>query len=276
MEQLIAESSGKTGKGIIPVDGEPVMSAKYYQQDRLFVYLKHTGAFQEVVNEFQKVNQPVLTLNMPDGYALGTEMFTWEYATAIACAILGVNAFDQPDVQDSKTRTQHKIKSFIENGSLVEQQPAWEDSNYAVFPSNVELGSCQTVDEYVTAFLRNAKPTDYIAINAYVPRDPAYTSQLQHFRKQVMQLAGCTTTLGFGPRFLHSTGQLHKGGPDNCLVIQITLDFANQDLKIPGKPFTFGTLQAAQAQGDLEALQAHNRKILRLHLKSGAFPELFY
>jgi len=274
MEQLIAESSGKTGKGIIPVDGEPIFAPGFYGTDRIFVYFKYTGALQEFSNSLQEAGHVVITRNLLDDYALGSELYYWEFATAIACSILGVNAFDQPDVQDSKTRTQTKLKEFIESGSLKEIQPAWFDSEYAIFPVNYSSKIQKSVSDHIMDFLSLAKATDYIAINAYLPRDEHFTQVLQYFRKQVMQITGTTTTLGFGPRFLHSTGQLHKGGDDNCLFIQITMDYAQNDLAIPGKPFTFGILQAAQAQGDLEALKSRNRRVLRLHLKSGILPEL--
>ncbi len=267
-EQLVAESSGKTGIGILPVDGEPVMPPAHYHSDRLFIYFCHSGYYRETVDNLKNAGQPVLSLYLPDGYALGAEMYNWEYATAIACSIIGVNAFNQPDVQDSKTRTQVKIRTYVENGSLPESTPAWQNEDFALYAVNFDLPKLDSVGENIKAFLRTASPLDYIAINAYVPRDLYFTEMLQDFRKQIMQLTGSTTTLGFGPRFLHSTGQIHKGGPDNCLFIQITMDYSSYDLMIPGKQFSFGTLQAAQAQGDLEALQSRNRKVLRLHLKN--------
>jgi transaldolase/glucose-6-phosphate isomerase len=268
IEQLVAESSGKTGIGILPVDGEPVMPSEYYLTDRLFIYFCHSGNYQEIVDNLKNSGQTALTFYLPDGYALGAEMYSWEYATAIACSIIGVNAFDQPDVQDSKTRTQAKIKAYIDNGSLPESIPFWQNDEYALFSVNYNTLKSDLVEENIKAFLNLATPSDYIAINAYVPRDLYFTELLQDFRKQIMQLTGCPTTLGFGPRFLHSTGQIHKGGPANCLFIQITMDYSSHDLKIPGKQFSFGTLQAAQAQGDLEALQNRNRKVLRIHLKN--------
>ena len=274
MEQLIAESSGKTGKGIVPVDGEPVFTPGFYGSDRLFVYFTYSGVLQEFANSLQERGHSVITRKLVDGYALGVELYFWEYATAVACSVLGVNAFDQPDVQDSKTRTQSKLKEFAESGSLMEAQPAWADNDYAIFPVNFVPKIHETAAEHIIDFLSLARPEDYIAINAYVPRDDHFAQVLHHFRRQVMQATGSTTTLGFGPRFLHSTGQLHKGGDDNCLFIQITMDYTKSDLTIPGKPFTFGILQAAQAQGDLEALENRNRRVLRLHLKSAVLPNL--
>jgi transaldolase/glucose-6-phosphate isomerase len=268
IEQLVAESSGKTGIGILPIDNEPIMPPEYYLPDRVFVYFCHSGNFREIVTNLKNAGQPVLTFFIPDGYALGSEMYTWEYATAVACSIIGVNAFNQPDVQDSKTRTQDKIKAFIQNGSLLESTPSWQNDEYAIFPTNCDLSKSDSIEDYIKAFLKLATPSDYIAINAYVPRDSYFSELLQDFRKQIMQLTGCATTLGFGPRFLHSTGQIHKGGPANCLFIQITMDYSSHDLKIPDKQFSFGMLQAAQAQGDFEALQNRNRRIFRIHLKN--------
>ena len=274
MEQLIAESSGKTGKGIVPVDGEPVFPPGFYGYDRLFVYFNYSGALQEIASSIQARGHPVINRALKDVYALGAELYFWEYATAVACSLLGVNAFDQPDVQDSKTRTQGKLKEFTESGRLKEAQPAWSDNDYAIFPVNYSPRINETAAEHIIDFLSQAKPEDYIAINAYLPRDDHFAQALHHFRRQVMQATGSTTTLGFGPRFLHSTGQLHKGGGGNCLFIQITMDYTKTDLAIPGKPFSFGILQAAQAQGDLEALENRNRRVLRLHLKSAVLPEL--
>lgn len=273
MEQLIAESSGKTGKGIIPVDGEPLISPGYYKQDRVFIYFKSSGVLQEYADTLLKSGQIVITREVLDDYALGAELYYWEYATAVACSIIGVNAFDQPDVQDSKIRTQAKLKSFSEIGTLAESTPTWSDEDFAVFPVNYTPSKHNTVSGFLREFLFLANPSDYIAINAYVPRDEHFSHVLNSFRRQVMQATGSATTLGFGPRFLHSTGQLHKGGPDNCLFIQITMDYAQSDLAIPGKPFTFGILQAAQAQGDLEALENRKRRVLRLHLKKGIVPD---
>ncbi len=274
MEQLIAESSGKSGKGIVPVDGEPVISPNYYGTDRVFIYFKSSGVMQEFVDSLLQKGHIVISREIRDAYALGAELYFWEYATAVACSILGVNAFNQPDVQDSKTRTQAKLKAFNETGTLIESNPVWSDKSFAVFSVNYTPSKHETAGGFLSEFLSLSSPDDYIAINAYVPRDEHFAQVLNQFRKQIMQATGCSTTLGFGPRFLHSTGQLHKGGADNCLFIQITMDYAKSDLAIPGKSFSFGILQAAQAQGDLEALENRNRRVLRLHLKEGILPEL--
>lgn len=274
LEQLVAESSGKDGKGIIPIEGEPVFPSEFYQDDRLFVYFRKSGALQEVADNLLAANQPVITEHLENGYTIGSQMFVWEFATAIACAILRVNAFNQPDVQDSKTRTQVKIELFTETGELGKNEAVFSNDELEMFTNIDLIGIDSSPSHLIRAFLNTARPEDYIAINAYLPRDEYFGRQLLHFRKKIMQVTGSATTLGYGPRFLHSTGQLHKGGPDNCLFIQITMENNKHDVAIPGKPYTFGILQSAQAQGDLEALQARDRKFLRIHLKTSSLPEI--
>ncbi len=268
LEQLIAESSGKLGKGIVPVDLEPLGAPSAYGKDRLFVYLRKDGQFDSAVAELQKsgqpgdvmssernpastklAGQPLLIFDIADPYDLGAEFYRWEAATAIACAVLSVNAFDQPDVQDAKDRTKAKIAEYRKNGKLVEGTP-------------VKLENAQAA---LTKFLAKAKPGDYVAINAYLPRNPAIAETLTALRAAIRARTGCATTVGFGPRFLHSTGQLHKGGANNGLFIQITADPV-KDIDIPTEDMTFGVLERAQALGDLEALTARKRRALRIHL----------
>jgi transaldolase/glucose-6-phosphate isomerase len=190
----------------------------------------------------------VLTFEINDPYDLAAEFYRWEFATAVACAILRLNAFDQPDVQDSKDRTKVKIKEYRETGKLVEGKTvSWED-----LPA-------------LKAFLGQAREGDYVALNAYLPRNQQIVALLRRLRVAIRQQTGCATTVGFGPRFLHSTGQLHKGGPGNGLYMQITADPVN-DFMIPGESLTFGALERAQSLGDLDALQGRDRRILRVHL----------
>jgi transaldolase/glucose-6-phosphate isomerase len=180
--------------------------------------------------------------------------------------LIKVNAFDQPDVQDNKTRTANKIKQYQQTGQLEEEYLLWEGAGARVYGKAwADLPAGGDVSEVVAAFLKQAQPGDYIAINAYLPRNAQTLTELQGLRKKVLQMTGNATTLGFGPRFLHSTGQLHKGGSDKSMFIQITAD-AEKDLDIPTEGLTFGTLERAQALGDLEALLSRDRRAIRVHL----------
>lgn len=251
LEQLIAESTGKQGKGIVPVDLEPLGAPSAYGSDRLFIYLRKSGSHDSALNALQQAGHPLVVFDLPDPYDLAAEFYRWEFATAVACAVLGVNAFDQPDVQDAKDRTKAKIAEYKATG--------------AVSPGT--FVSLEDAPAALEAFLANAKSGDYIAINAYLRRNPAMEAALTELRLKLHARTGCATTVGFGPRFLHSTGQLHKGGADNGLFLQITADSA-ADIEIPGQGMTFGTLERAQALGDYEALSARNRRILRIHLQA--------
>jgi hypothetical protein len=196
---------------------------------------------------------------------LGAEFYRWEIATAIACSILGVNAFDQPDVQLSKDITKEKIKQYSQAGNLDEGTPSWTGDHIRVYsPVGVE-GT--TVDEVLTGFLSKAGKYDFIGINAYLPRNPETMALMAELRLGIGEISGRATTLGFGPRFLHSTGQLHKGGENSGIFLQITVD-PSHDLEIPGQSMTFGTLERAQALGDYEALVSRDRRIIRLHFSS--------
>jgi transaldolase/glucose-6-phosphate isomerase len=265
LEQLIAESSGKLGKGILPVVGEQVMDTKEYGADRLFVFLRQEGKLDDTVKMLQDSGHPVLVFNIADAYDLGAEFYRWEVATAIACTVLGVNAFDQPDVQDSKDRTKSKIIAYSQYMHLDEGQPLWEKNGMAAFSTMRLTGTGLGND--LRAFLSSARKNDYVAINAYLPNNPEMTAALAELRIVIQAETGCATTVGFGPRFLHSTGQLHKGGPDSGLFLQITAEPV-EDSEIPGQGMSFGILERAQAIGDYEALAARGRRILRLNLPS--------
>jgi len=290
LEQLVAESSGKLGKGILPVEGEPFGDPADYGDDRLFVYLRRDGKYDEAVKKLQEAGHPALAFDIPDAYDLGAEFYRWEVATAVACHVLHVNAFDQPDVQDNKKRTEDKIAAYRQNRKLDEGNPAWEVDGVRAFSPGAVSGA--DLDEILKNFLSQARKGDpstglrrersgersgrsYVAINAYLPRNPEMAEVLQKIRLAVRKRTGCATTVGFGPRFLHSTGQYHKGGPDTGLILQITAD-PSEDIEIPGQAMSFGVLEHAQALGDYEALAARERRILRVHLPSPeAVSELF-
>jgi transaldolase/glucose-6-phosphate isomerase len=267
LEQLIAESSGKLGKGIVVVDGEPAAGPAAYGKDRLFVYLRREGKLDGEVEQLRSAGHPAISLDIPDAYDLGAEFYRWEAATAIACAELRVNAFDQPDVQDNKARTAKKIDAYSQSGKLEEAMALWEEDGLRAY-STLKLKG-KGLKKALAGLLAACGRKDYVAINAYLPRNAAMTAALTELRLAVRAKTGCATTVGFGPRFLHSTGQLHKGGPETGVFLQITAEPV-KDLEIPGGKMTFGVLERFQALGDYEALEARGRRILRIHLPSPA------
>jgi len=263
LEQLVAESSGKMGKGIVPIEGEPLARHGLYGKDRLFVYLRSDGGHDRVVERLRKKGHPTLVLGVLAKDDLAIEFYRWEVAISAACAVLGVNAFDQPDVQDSKTRTIQKIKTYQEAGKFDEGKPTWESEGVSLFgPAAIE--KARSLEDAVTTFLQIAREGDYVALNAYLPRNLKTQRMMGSLRVAIQEDSGLATTVGFGPRFLHSTGQLHKGGPAHGVFLQITVD-PEHDLPIPGQGMTFGTLERAQALGDLEALQSRGRRVMRMH-----------
>jgi len=264
-EQLIAESTGKEGKGIVPIDGEAHLDAAQYGDDRLFVYLRQNGEHDEFVKKLGEQNQPVLEILLPTPYSLFSEFYRWEYATAIACHILGVNAFDQPNVEAAKIQARAQIAAYSQKGALDEGSPIWEGENAKLY-ANVEITGASLKSTF-DSFLALGQKNDYVSIQAYLPRNEQTGVSLQKIRNSIQEKTGLATTLGFGPRFLHSTGQLHKGGANNGLFIQITAE-PEIDFEIPTQGMSFGTLERAQALGDFAALQAAGRRALRVHLLS--------
>jgi transaldolase/glucose-6-phosphate isomerase len=269
IEQLIAESSGKNGKGIIPVDGETLDSPRLYDDDRLFVYFRRDGMYDQKVDALRKAGHPVLVFDIHRDYNLGAEFYRWEFATAIACSVLGVNAFDQPDVQDNKTRTRKMIAQYLKEGELKEAKPDWTYKGIRGYLSRaIERDFVEGVSNLhslMTRFVTLGKAGDYYAINAYLPRNPAMEVLLARLQSALRGRTRLATTLGFGPRFLHSTGQLHKGGPNSGVFLEITAE-PEDDAEIPGEDITFATLLLAQALGDFQALDNRGRRVLRLHL----------
>jgi transaldolase/glucose-6-phosphate isomerase len=263
IEQIIAESSGKDGKGILPVPLEPIGDVSVYGKDRVFVYLRQTGELSESIKALREAGHPVLEFEIPNVNEIGAEMYLWEIATAIACSVLGVNAFDQPNVETSKRITKAKIADYQQKGKLEEGEPIWQSDDVKVFSSSEVNGN--TLETILENFLKEAKPNGYIAINAYVPRNDEMINDLQALRVAIRAKTGNAVTAGFGPRFQHSTGQFHKGGPKNALFIQITAE-PKKDIEIPTEGLTFGTLIRAQALGDYEALVEAGRQVLRVHL----------
>jgi len=274
LEQLIAESTGKEDKGIIPIDDEPFGVPGVYGKDRVFVYIRHTVGVDldqdAKVEALQAAGHPVVRIEVADVINLGQEFFLWEMATAVAGSLLGINAFDQPNVQESKDYTTSHLDTFKKSGKLPEEEAMLEDGDvrvYADATNRKSLDKAKTLDEVMAAHVSKIQPGDYLAINAYVERTPVVHDMFQHIRIAVRDAKQVATTLGYGPRFLHSTGQLHKGGPNSGVFIQVTSDDA-EDLAIPGEPYTFGVLKAAQALGDMQSLTARNRRVIRVHLGS--------
>ncbi len=265
LEQLIAESSGKNGKGIVVVDGEKLKPPEEYGTDRLFVYLRMSGDYDSESDGLMAKGQPVVIIDIKNPYDLGAEFYRWEVATAIACSILGVNAFDQPDVQLSKDITKKKIGQYSQAGRLDEGTPSWTGDQIKVFSPDEIMGTSSK--EILSGFVSNTKEYDFIGINAYLPRNSEMMRLMADLRVAVGEKFRRATTLGFGPRFLHSTGQLHKGGENIGVFLQMTVD-PLQDLEIPGQNMTFGTLERAQALGDYEALVSRGRRIIRFHFPS--------
>jgi len=263
IEQIIAESSGKGGKGILPVPLEPMGDSGVYGEDRLFVYLRQTGELDENMKTLREAGHPVIETLIPELSEIGAEMYRWEVATAVACSILGVNAFDQPNVETSKKITKAKIAEYQKSGSLNEGKSVRTRDGFSIFSSSNVSGS--TLGEVLQNFLAEAQPNGYVAINAYLPRGEEMINILQALRVAIRARTGNAVTAGFGPRFQHSTGQFHKGGPRQALFLVITSESA-ADFDIPTEGLTFGTLIRAQAIGDFEALVEAGRNALRVHL----------
>lgn len=263
IEQIIAESSGKHGKGILPVPLEPLGDPSVYGNDRAFVYLRQTGELDAAMKSLRDAGHPVIEFRIPDFYEIAAEMYRWEVATAVACSILGINAFDQPNVESSKKITKAKIADYQKSGRLDEGKPAWRGDFASVFSSSDVSGG--TLADILNTFLSKAQPYGYVAINAYLPRNEDMIKVLQAMRVAIRAKTGSAVTAGFGPRFQHSTGQFHKGGPANALFLVITAEPA-ADFDIPNEGLTFGTLIRAQAVGDYQALIDAGRNVLRIHL----------
>jgi transaldolase / glucose-6-phosphate isomerase len=276
LEQLIAESTGKEGKGIIPVDREVPGEPGSYGEDRIFVYLRlapNPDARQDAaVDALQRAGQPVVRISIGDVYDLGQEFFRWEIATAVAGALFGINPFDQPDVEASKIATRKLTSEYEQNGRLPAEVPVLEDSGIKLFTdprnalalSNSAAGN-RSLAGFLKAHLNRLKAGDYLSLLGYIPMNDATQESLQSMRHAVRDTKGVATCVGFGPRFLHSTGQGYKGGPNSGVFLQITCDDAN-DLPVPGHKYSFGVVKAAQARGDFQVLASRDRRALRVHL----------
>jgi transaldolase/glucose-6-phosphate isomerase len=273
LEQLLAESTGKLGKGIVPVDAEPLGPPSVYGTDRVFAYLRlavDDDAEQErAVAALEAAGQPVVRIVVSDAMQLGQEFFRWEMATAVAGSVIGINPFDQPDVEASKVKTRDLTAAYEKTGTLPEEKPFFSDAGFKLFadPRNTaELAPLSTsLASALKAHFARIGAGDYAALLAYIERDPAHIEAMQSLRRMIRDRTHAATCLGFGPRFLHSTGQAYKGGPNSGVFLQITCDDA-EDLPVPGQKYTFGVVKAAQARGDFEVLAERGRRALRVHI----------
>jgi transaldolase/glucose-6-phosphate isomerase len=275
LEQLLAESTGKKGRGLVPVDREPLGVPAVYSNDRLFVYLRLTSspdAGQDAaVAALEKAGQPVVRIAIAEPYDIGAEFFRWEFATAVAGAIIGINAFDQPDVEASKIATRKLTTEYEQNGRLPDEKPILEEGGlelYADARNTAELvaaAKTRNLAGILRAHLGRIGAGDYAAVLAYMETNTAHDTALQSLRVLLRDRFRVATCLGFGPRFLHSTGQAYKGGPNSGVFLQLTCDDA-ADLLVPGQTYTFGVVKAAQARGDFEVLAERGRRALRVHL----------
>jgi transaldolase/glucose-6-phosphate isomerase len=290
LEQLIAESTGKLGKGIIPIDRETLGAPDAYGSDRIFAYLRLEGAPDAAqdakIAALEKSGQPVIRIAVADIYTLGQEFFRWEIATAVAGAILGINAFNQPDVEASKIVTKQLTSEYESKGALPSEKPIVDEAGFKLFTdeknaaelakavnagassgSSSGSSSSGALKNYLRAHLSRLGDGDYFALLAYIEMNAEHESLLQTLRMMVRDRKRVATCLGFGPRFLHSTGQAYKGGPNSGVFLQITCDDA-ADLPVPGQKYTFGVVKAAQARGDFQVLADRKRRALRVHLGS--------
>ena len=276
LEQLLAESTGKQGHGIIPVDRESLAAPETYGADRVFAYVRldsaPDAAQDKQIAALEAAGQPVITISVADIYDLGQEFFRWEIATGVAGSIIGINAFNQPDVEASKIATRSLTDAYEKSGSLPSETAFFDDGNVKLFTDSNNAASLakaagneKSLVGYLRAHLRRLGAGDYFALLGYVEMNAQHEALLQQLRHAVRDQKKVATCLGFGPRFLHSTGQAYKGGPNSGVFLQITCDDA-ADLAVPGQKYTFGTVKSAQARGDFQVLAERGRRALRVHL----------
>ena len=278
LEQLIAESTGKNGVSIIPVDREPLQMADAYGEDRIFVNFTMKGSEVDEdtladLKDIEDAGHPMINIELENLYGLGQEFFRWEFATAVAGAIMEINPFDQPDVEAAKIEARKITDAYEQSGTLPAEQAFFEEGGISLFSKAEYAGQLsevveeKTVASFLEAHLWNIAENDYFAILAYIEMDAEHEQILQQIRTHVLEHYSVATCLGFGPRFLHSTGQAYKGGANSGVFLQITSDDA-VDVPVPGQKFTFGVVKSAQARGDFQVLIDRGRRALRVHLGS--------
>ena len=275
LEQLVAESTGKNGKGIVPVAGEPLGAPEFYGSDRVFAQLTLKGEADPrqdlALKALEDAGHPVVRIVLTDRAHLGQEFFRWEIATAIAGAVIGIDPFDQPDVEASKIKTKVLTSAYELSGELTPEAPILEEAGVALYADEVsaaeldEHAENRTLDSFLAAHFARAGAGDYIGLLAYIDRDPAHEEALTRIRAGLRDRRKVATVVGFGPRFLHSTGQAYKGGPNSGVFLQIGATAA-KDLQVPGRKYSFGVVEHAQAIGDLQVLVERGRRCLRIDL----------
>jgi transaldolase/glucose-6-phosphate isomerase len=274
-EQLLAESTGKDGTGLIPVDAEPLGPPGVYGADRVFIYLEDLQrpdpGEARAIESLQKSGQPIVRIGVQGPDLLGQEFFRWEIATAVAGAVIGINPFDQPDVEASKVATRELTDAYERQGSFPGERPVFTQNGIALFTDETNeralkaAGAGNTLESWLSAHFARLRDGDYFALLAYLERNAEHTQALQAVRIAVRDRKHVATCLGFGPRFLHSTGQAYKGGPNSGVFLQVTCKDAI-DLEVPGRKATFGIIKDAQARGDFRVLAERGRRVLRAHI----------
>jgi transaldolase/glucose-6-phosphate isomerase len=270
LEQLIAESTGKHGKGLIPISGEPLGAPDIYGDDRVFVHVHLAGTedIEAQLRALEERGHPVIRISIEDSYQIGQIFYLWEIAIALAGAVIGINPFDQPDVEAAKIKARELTDAYEKTGALAKEEPIFKlngISLYADGAQNAALRGGNSLPQILRAHLDRLKANDYFALLAYLEQTPAHEAPLQAIRLKLRDKKRVATCLEFGPRFLHSTGQDYKGGPNTGVFLTITCDHA-QDVAIPGRKASFGTVQLAQALGDCAVLNERGRRSMRIHL----------
>ncbi|MBV8809908.1 MAG: bifunctional transaldolase/phosoglucose isomerase, partial [Acidobacteriaceae bacterium] len=274
LEQLLAESTGKQGKGLIPVDREPLFGPEAYGTDRVFAYIKYANdgdsETESRLAALERAGEPVIRITLNNLCDLGQTFFQWEIAAAVAGSIIGIDAFNQPDVEASKTLTRKLTSEFEKTGSLPAEAPILDQDGLKLFTDKANAdelvnGGSNILGAVIRRHIDRLKPGDYFGLLAYIPMFAEYEDRLEQMRGQIVESKQVATVLGFGPRFLHSTGQAYKGGPNSGVFLQITCD-EPEDLPVPGQKYTFGIVKAAQARGDFQVLLDRHRRTLRVHL----------
>jgi glucose-6-phosphate isomerase len=275
MEQLIAESTGKLGKGITPVDREAIGAPQVYGKDRVFAYVKLAGtadaSLDSRVAALEAAGHPVIRIEIEDLYEIFGQFFSWEVATAVAGSVMGINPFNQPDVESAKIETRALTSAYEKTGALPERKPVLVDEGIQVYATEAYAATLKaaapaaTLAGYLRAHLNQIHAGDYFATLAFLPMFPEHEEALQGLRHKVRDAKRVATCLGFGPRFLHSTGQDYKGGPNTGVFLQITAEHA-VDVDVPGQIYSFGVVIEAQAAGDLAVLESRGRRAVRVHL----------
>ncbi len=277
MEQLIAESTGKLGKGVTPVDREAIAAPEYYGSDRIFAYIRLTDTADKAaqaeldkkVEAIAAAGHPVITIDIADRYGIFGQFFTWEVATAVAGSVMGINPFNQPDVESAKIEARALTDAYEKTGKLPERTAFFEDDGFKLFATDAyaaQIGGEKSLVGILHAHFGQIKVGDYFAALAYLPMFPEHEAAIQQLRHSVFEKKRVATCVGFGPRFLHSTGQDYKGGPNTGVFLQLTGDHA-VDLEIPGAKYSFGVVIDAQAAGDVAVLEARGRRALSVHIE---------